>query len=260
MMGDACQVDAHLPGDLRVGVAGIDARAHESGEIERRQAVALLVLSDLSVDIMGLGADDDRHDFKAGSLRCAEALSAEEDAIVAVVRTPLRNDGLKDAAQRDVLRELVDFCFGKFGPRVSGIFLEAVDRYQEGRAFGAECVDREDPPGSPGPDVFSRVREFGLAGPRIRLIDEIELVCVRSVPRHAHECIVPMRPASWKTLGVVEFDVVRPPRSRVVQRSPSRLLGLSHLVSTFSAPIRKAEPEWATTRRILLPSKVVEFM
>jgi hypothetical protein len=51
MVGDACQVDAHSPGDLRVGIAGIDARAHESGEIERRQAVALLVLGDLRIDV-----------------------------------------------------------------------------------------------------------------------------------------------------------------------------------------------------------------
>ena len=55
MMSDARQVDAHPLGDLRVGVTGIDARAHESGEIERRQAVALLVLGDLGIDVvMGL--------------------------------------------------------------------------------------------------------------------------------------------------------------------------------------------------------------
>ena len=35
------------------GFAGIDARAHELGEIERRQAVTLLVLGDLGVDVMG---------------------------------------------------------------------------------------------------------------------------------------------------------------------------------------------------------------
>ena len=54
MVGDARQVDAHPLGDLRVGVAGIRARAHEPGEIERRQAMTLLVLGDLSVDVMGL--------------------------------------------------------------------------------------------------------------------------------------------------------------------------------------------------------------
>ena len=61
MVGDARQVDAHPLGDLGVGFAGIYARAHEPGEIERRQAMTLLVLGNLSVDVMGFGADDDRN-------------------------------------------------------------------------------------------------------------------------------------------------------------------------------------------------------
>ena len=58
--------------------AGIDTRAHEPREIERRQAVAFLVLGHLRVDVMGVRADDDRH-FSSPAPRGAQPLGAEEE-------------------------------------------------------------------------------------------------------------------------------------------------------------------------------------
>ena len=51
---DGRLVDPHPPGDLGVRFARIDARAHEPGEVDRRQAVTLLVLGDLGVGVVGL--------------------------------------------------------------------------------------------------------------------------------------------------------------------------------------------------------------
>ena len=77
MVGDARQVDAHSPGDLGVGLAGIDARTHEPGEIERRQAVTLLVLGDLRIDVMGDRADDDGDGLEPCPLGGTQTLGAE---------------------------------------------------------------------------------------------------------------------------------------------------------------------------------------
>ena len=130
-------------GDLGVGVAGVRARAHEPGEVERRQAMTLLVLGDLSVGVMGVRADDDRDGLEPRPLRGTQALGAEEDAVATAIGSAAHDDRLKDAAQSDVLRELGDFFVGELGPRVGRVFIEAVDRHEKREAFGSECVERE---------------------------------------------------------------------------------------------------------------------
>ena len=133
---DGRLVDSHPPGDLGVRFARIDARAHEPGEIDRRQAVALLVLGDLGVGVMGLRADDDGNGLEPRLLRGAQTLGAEEDPIATLLGQPMDDDRLEDPAQSDVLGELGDLLFGELGPRVARVFLEALDRDEERQPFG----------------------------------------------------------------------------------------------------------------------------
>jgi len=98
MVGDARQIDAQPLGDLGIGFAGIGARAYEPGEIERRQAVTFLVLSDLRLDVMGWRAHDDRHDLESRPPRRTQALGAEDNSISAGLGNRAHDDRLKDAA------------------------------------------------------------------------------------------------------------------------------------------------------------------
>ena len=127
MVRDARQVDAHPLGDLCVGVAGLHTRAHEPGQIERRQAVTLLVLGDLGVDVMGLRADDDGDCLEPRPFCRTQAFRAEDNPVATRFGCTAHDDGLKNSAHRDVSGELGDFPIRELGPRVGGIFLEAID-------------------------------------------------------------------------------------------------------------------------------------
>ena len=131
MVGDARQIDAQPPGDLGIGFAGIGARAYEPGEIERRQAMTLLVLGDLRVAVMGVRADDDRHDLEPGLPGSTQALGAEDDSISRAFGNRAHHDRLEDAAQRDVSGQLGDLFIRELGPRVVRILLERIDRHQQ---------------------------------------------------------------------------------------------------------------------------------
>ena len=177
MVSDAREVDAHSPGDLSVGVTRVGARAHEPGEIEGRQRITLLVLGDLVIDVMGLRADDDRDSIEIRLLCSSQPLATEDDAVAAVVGRPADDDRLKDAAQRNVLRELGDLLVGKLGPRVGGVFLETVDRDHQGNAFHSEGVGPARGCGC-ADDLVSNVRAGTLARLSGHLVDEVELLDV----------------------------------------------------------------------------------
>ena len=196
MVGDGRLVDAHLSGDLGVRFAGVHARAHEPGEIDRREAVALLVLGDLGVGVMDLRADDDGNSLEPCLLRGAQTLGTEEHLVATVLGQPTHNDRLNNPAQRDVLRELSDLLFRELGARVARVFREAVDRDQERQSFGTARADGRGERRSGGINaVFDGVRGQPVDGFVVRLVDEIALLDLRLVPRHAHERIVPLRPS-----------------------------------------------------------------
>ena len=174
MVSDAREVDAHSPGDLRVGVTRVSARAHEPGEIERRQRMTLLVLGDLVIDVKGLRADDDRDRTEIRLLRSSKTLGTEDDTVTTVVGRPAKDDGLKDAAQSNVLGKLGDLLVGKFGPRVGRVFLETVDRDRQGNAFHRERVGRTCGRGSAN-YLIRNVYAEPLARLSGHLVDEIEL-------------------------------------------------------------------------------------
>ena len=67
VVGHRRQVHAEPSGDRGVRLAGLDAPLNEARQIERRQAVALLVLGDLGIGVGRLVADDDRHFRQAGT-------------------------------------------------------------------------------------------------------------------------------------------------------------------------------------------------
>ena len=81
--------------------------------------MTLLVLGDLSVDVMGFRADDDRHCLEGCKLRSAKTLGAKEDTAATVIASAAHDDRLKNSAQRDVLGELSELLIGKLGPRVA---------------------------------------------------------------------------------------------------------------------------------------------
>jgi hypothetical protein len=166
----------------------------------RRQPMTLLVLGDLGVDIMGFRADDDRDHVEVRLLRSSKPFRAEDDAVAAVIGSPAHNDGLKNAAQSNVLSELGDLLIGEFGPRVGRVFLEAVDRHEEREAFGSESVEREHRRVSVHLKVDALIgssRDGAFDPLRIRLVDEIELLHLRLGPGHAHGRIVPLGFAPW---------------------------------------------------------------
>ena len=199
MVSHAREVDAHLPCDLRVGITGVSPRAHEPGELERRQPVTLLVLRDLGIDVMGFRANDDGDCAEIRLLGSPEPLGAEDDTVSVVVGRPAHDDGLKDAAQSNVLGELGDLLVGKFGPRVGRIFVKAVDRDDEGKP-GSGRIAWDGGRGSadrPICNVDAEPRAWLSA----RLVDKVELLDLqlRFGPRHAHGRIVPLSFASWKS-------------------------------------------------------------
>ena len=158
--------------------------------------MTLLVLSDLSVGVMGLRANDDRHCLESCLPGGTQAFGSKEDSVATACRA--RHDRLKDAAQRDVSRQLGDLFVRELGPRVVRILLKGIDRDKKRQAFGSESVEREfgnfrarrridDNIGTVGPEALARLRT--------RLVNEIELLFLRLVPRQAHERIVPLRSA-----------------------------------------------------------------
>ena len=235
-MRDGCQIDAHPLGNLGVGLAGIGARAHEAGEIEGRQAVTLLVLGDLSVDVMGVRADDDRDGLEP-CLPCGtKTLCAEEDVVTTGVGSRPYNDGLKDAALSDVVGKLGEFFVGEFGPWVGGVFLDAVDSHEERYAIGGKSVERECRRWGSGLFIDARLDRVGLrsfAWIGIRLVDEIELlypsICSRA-------CAWTHRAVAFRVLldpsTSSDSPEQSPPRSQVFHFNPTRSLGLSQTVST----------------------------
>jgi len=131
MVGDARQVDAEASCDLGIGFAGICTRAHEPGEIERRQTVTFLVLGDLSVGIMGPRTDDDRDGLEPGLPRGTQTLRAEENSVATGLGNRARHDRLEDAAQCDVSGQLGDLLVRELGSRVLGILLDGIDRHEK---------------------------------------------------------------------------------------------------------------------------------
>lgn len=104
--------------------------------------MTLLVLGNLRVDVMGLRADDDRNYVEASLLRRTKTLRAKEDTVPTVITGAAHDDGLKNAAQGDVLSELSDLLVGERGPRVAWILVNAVGRYLKGLALDIEFLER----------------------------------------------------------------------------------------------------------------------
>jgi hypothetical protein len=97
--------------------------------------MTLLVLRNLSVDVMGFGADDDRNYPEACPPSGAKTLRAKEDTVTTVPTNAAHDDGLKNAAQSDVFGELVDLRIGELGPRVAWVLVKAVSRHEKRLAF-----------------------------------------------------------------------------------------------------------------------------
>ncbi len=100
--------------------------------------MTLLVLGNLGVVVMGLRADDDRDYFEASLLRRTKTLGAKQDTVPTGITGAAHDDGLKNAAQSDVLSELGDLLIGELGPRVARVLVEAVDWHMKWLAFDIE--------------------------------------------------------------------------------------------------------------------------
>ena len=104
--------------------------------------MTLLVLGDLSVDVMGLRADDDRNYLEASPLRRTKTLRAKEDTVATVITSAAHDDGLKNAALSDVLSELGDLLIGELGPRVAWVLIKAVSRHKKRSTLDNEFIER----------------------------------------------------------------------------------------------------------------------
>ena len=161
--------------------------------------MTLLVLGNLSIDVMGLRANDDRDYLKASLLRRTKTLRAKEDTVATIATSAAHDDGLKNAAQSDVLSELDELLIGELSPRVAWILVNALGRHLKRLALDIELIQGGQNCCGGSPAIDARVSSVpGRAPDRLssRLVDKIELLNLRCVPRQAHERIVPLR-SSW---------------------------------------------------------------
>lgn len=111
------QVQGQTPGHRGVRIAGIDAAANEPCQVDRCQAVALLVLCDLGVRIPGAIPDHDRHFKQADALRGSPPLGAKVNLVPPRSIGGVNDDGLQDAVPPDVIRKLAELGLGDLGVR-----------------------------------------------------------------------------------------------------------------------------------------------
>jgi hypothetical protein len=111
-------------GDGGVGLTCFHPRPDEARQVERRQAMSLLVLGYLGVGISGRVADDHRNLGQPCTLRCTPPLRAEVDAVSALLVRRMNDDRLQDAVLPDVVGKLVQLGFRELGARVVRVFAE----------------------------------------------------------------------------------------------------------------------------------------
>ncbi len=162
--------------------------------------MTFLVLGDLSVDVMGLGADDDRNDLEASSPRGTKTLRAKEDTVATVFTSAAHDDGLKNATHSDVFSELGDLLVGKLCSRVVWVLVKAISGHLKRLALDNEFIERRQNRGggSLGFDaLFGSVRDQPSGRLSTRRVDKVKLLYLRRVPGQAHERIVPLRSSRW---------------------------------------------------------------
>ena len=131
VMRDAGLVHAQPLRDRCLRLAGLDPAADETRQVERRQAVPLLILGDQRVAIEILRADRDGHLGETGALGGTQPLRTEPDAVAASRIGGVNDDRLQQAALSDVVGEFVDFAISEFGTRVVRVLVEEVERHQQ---------------------------------------------------------------------------------------------------------------------------------
>lgn len=130
------QVHAQPFGDRGVGVAGVGSSANEARQVERRQAVALLILCHLRVRVGRRIAQHHGHFSQACAPCRAPTLGAEVDAVTPLLVGGVNDERLEDAVLANVLHEFVDLRLGKLGARIVGVF--AQQSYGQRERFAAQ--------------------------------------------------------------------------------------------------------------------------
>jgi hypothetical protein len=94
VMSHRHQAHAKPLGDHRVGLAGIGARADEACQVQRCEAMPLLVLGDLGLGIGQHVASNLRNLGEPATLRCTPTFCANVDAVATQVIGRVSDDGL----------------------------------------------------------------------------------------------------------------------------------------------------------------------
>lgn len=121
VMRHRCQVHAKAFGHSSVRVARISTATDKPGQVERCQAVTLLVLGDLCVRISGCITNDNGNLSQLCERRRTPPLRPEVNLIPPHRVDGMNNDGLQDAVLADVFGEFLEFGLGKFGARIVGV-------------------------------------------------------------------------------------------------------------------------------------------
>ncbi len=188
-------IHAQPLGDRRVRVAGIGPCPYEARQVERRQAVALLILGNLHVGIGRCLAQYHGHLGQPRTACCPPALGAEVDAVTPLCVGGMNDKRLQDAVLADVFGEFVDLRFGKLGAWIVRVFVQPIRRHDQRTPFFAYCGRCR---------WQSRMRTSTLVrrsliarGRNVRIgFEKLELIGLRFGPRQSHEPIVPsVRPA-----------------------------------------------------------------
>jgi hypothetical protein len=132
-------VRAQALGYGRVGFTTTHPAADEACEIEWRQALTLLVFSDLGVGICRCVTHHHRNSAQADALRRTPAFGAKANLMPTIGICRMNNDGLQDAVLTNVLGKLVELGFRHFGARVLRVGEQAAHRQYQGLSGSAAC-------------------------------------------------------------------------------------------------------------------------
>ena len=168
---------------------GVDPAADEASQVQRRQPVALLVFGDLCISVRREIADRDGHFPEARSPRRPESLGAEVKAVPAAFIGRVNDQGLQDAARRDVVRQLNQLCVGELRARVALVLDHAVDRHHEWRTDRANpLVDWSGPRYLCGQCWDASASGAHVRNDRCHLagVEQVELLHLQFGPKRAH--------------------------------------------------------------------------
>ena len=117
-------VHSESRGDRRVRFASVHLGLDETRQVERRETVALVILSNLGIGVCGCIAHDHGYFIKPCSPGGTKSLGTEVDSVAPRRVSGMHDDGLQDAVLADVVGEFFDLRIWEFGTRIVRVFVK----------------------------------------------------------------------------------------------------------------------------------------